>query len=239
MSKKEIAVQAKPKQAASSQLGIGTNFKRLDLFGKPIGFKIDGKDKYRTVTGGTVSLLILLILTLFASNRISKLVTRTDAKYQTIIDEKAIDALTPITFGEANFNIAVAVADKYNNVIYSKGYVEWEVSLISKKLADDGKIKINETPLGTRNCTKADSNRFYAPLSMDEHSTDAVLQTFLQMICLKNAPNIALFGESLDLELQLISLSLVRCTEHEYCKSDTEIDEFLKSDKYMIAYYNN
>ena len=36
----------------------------------------------------------------------------------------------------------------------------------------------------------------------------------------------------------LIHIKIEKCTDHDYCKSEEEIDEFFKTDKYMLMLNN-
>ena len=72
--------KSKSKHNIKSQLG--GFYRSFDLFGSPVGFKVDNKDSFTSIMGATMSLLIAAIILTYGSGKFLKMSERADTSFQ-------------------------------------------------------------------------------------------------------------------------------------------------------------
>ena len=141
-------------------------FKGLDMYGKTIGFRVNGQDKARSTCGMWVSICIyLLVFVLFlqklllaASGQHLYFVELTDDFAGRLLRQDQKDAL-------ANFSVGVGIlskklVDSDQVTLEAKEdearYGTWVVVQEKMELDEDGKYELIQTEIPTRSCSKRD-----------------------------------------------------------------------------------
>ena len=89
-------------------------FKMFDLYGESVGFTIDkGNEKYRTVIGAVLSIVVLAAVASQSIVKFEVLVNRSDTNYQEFLVDQEENKV--LTFENTNFNLAFAYS--YNGVV--------------------------------------------------------------------------------------------------------------------------
>ena len=130
-------------------------FKGLDLYGKTIGFRVNGQDKARSTCGMWVSICIyLLIFVLFlqklllaASGQHLHFVELTDDFAGRLLRQHQKDAL-------ANFSVGVGILSE--KLVDQARYGTWVVVQEMAYLDEAGKYELDQTEIPTRSCSKED-----------------------------------------------------------------------------------
>lgn len=130
-------------------------FKGLDLYGKTIGFRVNGQDKARSTCGMWVSICIyLLVFVLFlqklllaASGQHLYFVELTDDFAGRLLRQDQNDAL-------ANFSVGVGILSE--KLVDQARYGTWVAVQEKMELDEDGKYELIQTEIPTRSCSKSD-----------------------------------------------------------------------------------
>ena len=90
----------------------GEVFRRLDIFGLELPtFNLKGRDKVQTRIGGVVSILIGLLVLMYASLKFSHLVDRHNPVINSFYKENYYESGEGIDLAERNVKIAFTVED--------------------------------------------------------------------------------------------------------------------------------
>ncbi|KAL4455127.1 hypothetical protein ABPG74_006509 [Tetrahymena malaccensis] len=65
---------------------VQSGFKKIDLFGKPIGLNYKNQDKFQTVFGGIITILMIIVLCLFFQKNISQFLNKEEIKVSYVQD---------------------------------------------------------------------------------------------------------------------------------------------------------
>lgn len=140
-------------------------FKGLDLYGKTIGFRVNGQDKARSTCGMWVSICIyLLVFVLFlqkvllaASSQHLYFVEQTDDFAGRLLRQDQNEALK-------NFNVGVGILSeevtKWKNetraseeLVGQARYGTWVLVQEKMELDEDGKYELIQTEIPTKSCS--------------------------------------------------------------------------------------
>ena len=70
---------------------ISNTFKRFDLFGDSIGFKVNGNNVYNSVPGAIISLCIMIVVTLYGVMKFGKLSQREDTIFYSSSERTSVE----------------------------------------------------------------------------------------------------------------------------------------------------
>ena len=127
------------------------------------------------------------------------------------------------------FNFALKTAGNYNtHFIDTHGYIEYNLVNLGFEFTDQLEFFPQQVPI--HQCT---------PEDFDSHNFDsyepAMQSNLLSMMCYDRLYPINVYGNLDTQSGQVISVDLVKCTLHDYCKNDQEIDEFLKDKAFQFG----
>jgi hypothetical protein len=176
--------------------------KTLDIFGQGISLRINGQLKSKTVVGGTLSILmIMLLLAMF-------FVSAQDVLYhknpQVSVESVVLDKIPDMILNNKTFPIAIALTGNSNGAISMPNYFSFKYIVLSGNTSED----LTETELNLTNCRKeffpyiAQEN--YDSLGMDEY------------YCIENQ-EIIISGAWAESYISYLSLRFA------FCKNDTDL----------------
>ena len=83
--------------------------KRIDIYGEQITFKIDGKDRTTSRLGVLLSIVTLLLASIYMMRKGQDLLEHGETKYQVFKKLGQLDSSREFTFDEMDINFAVMV----------------------------------------------------------------------------------------------------------------------------------
>ena len=143
--------------------------------------------------------------------------------------------------GEEGFNIAIALTgfDTVRESILNPEYANLSFETSQWDVLDDGKIDWKVSPIASHMCSEeelgltGDNSRI---MPVHETSTAYVNLYKEKFICL-NQEDLKIYGTFSSKKAQVFRASLNRCSGKDFCKSEEEINEFMK-DKYLLVLTN-
>ena len=72
-------------------MNLRTAFKRIDMFGKPIGFNFNGQSTYTTWYGSILSMVAISLVILYTSVQFITMLDYGDSKYMTKLESNDLD----------------------------------------------------------------------------------------------------------------------------------------------------
>ena len=100
------------------------------------------------------------------------------------------------------------------------GYIEYQLINTAFEYAEGLEVEPRQIP--THKCTAED----FADFDFFKN-TEAAQRNLLSKMCYNDPGSMSLYGSADSETGSIIIIDVARCKNHEYCKSDIEIDEFL------------
>ena len=103
--------------------------KKLDLFDNPRylpAFNIKGKSSFQTITGGVMSIVVMLIVFLFSLQKLQHLLMRQNPSINTYMELEAFTAEDKLNLEKENVRIAFTLEDYFTREPkMDPKYVKW------------------------------------------------------------------------------------------------------------------
>ena len=89
--------------------------KSASIFGVNVpSFNVNGKYKIDTFLGGVLTFLVIVVVALFGSYKMIKLVNQLNPQFSTILMENNFSLTDRLYLNENNFKIAISIVGKYD-----------------------------------------------------------------------------------------------------------------------------
>ena len=127
----------------------------IDSFGRPFEFMLpNGSKKYRSLLGSVLTLIIVLVVALYAVYKWQLLIEKDQVTVSFSKEENYFDE-TSILDPASRFNLAVGIYDRKNrdNLVFDESFGKLSVKMIEYSKSKSG---ITTTTLTTHDCTAAD-----------------------------------------------------------------------------------
>ena len=146
-----------------------------------------------------------------------------DTIHQSLNDKYDFNKENPLYFSDTGvvFNFGIKKAGKYSSLtVDTHGYIEYHLTNTAFEYVNGLEIDPREIP--THRCTVDDfaDFDFYG-------NTEAAQRNLLSKMCYNDPGSMNMYGSADSETGSIIIIDVARCKNHEYCKSDIEIDEFL------------
>ena len=132
-----------------------------DMFGRPIpSFNLKGEDEVKTITGGVLTIMLILTILAYGSNKALELFKKNNPVVNVVRKPNAIDEDEVINIGESDFKFTFSLERSFGSFIADDPvFMRWRVRHYGRK---NGKLFQNFLPF--HRCTAEDMEQFY-PIS--------------------------------------------------------------------------
>ena len=205
--------------------------------------KIDGgEDQVKSGMGTFCSVLLLLVTTVYAYQKLVVFIGKTDIKIMLQTDDMHFDEMDRFT-AKMGFNIAVAFTayDSEQDWILDERYGELVVKSFSWGTGEDGKPYTTNKKLKTHICTEedlalngvTDNSLFFEPHSASKPFASFYRKKFL---CV-DPEDMYINGDFTSNSATQIRVYLTKCRNRPDCYSDAQINAFYR-DKFLLLLMN-
>lgn len=153
------------------ELDLGSVWKRLDMFGVSLPmFNIHGQTVTNTVCGGVASFVVLFIFFLYATLKLSHLLSKYNPDISTVVETNFYDQNTRLRLGDLDFSIAFTI----------EGYLDKKAKNDPKFVKTMARIVTytdgvsSERFIPFSKCTKAQLDRFSPPAHGMQEQIDKI-----------------------------------------------------------------
>ncbi len=200
--------------------------KKLDYFAVTFEFRVDKKQKYGSITGGTWFLLYIILAIAYAIQRFFDYISWNDSKIQFI--EKSLDPGPALNFKNLTFSYAVRVTFDNDTILKNTSLEDlfvMEHSFVSSK-DNEKKKKISSIP---RTCKESD---FYN--RTDDYSIFK-RQPISEFDCFDFYDNFTLNGIYTDPEMSYSEVLLK--LNNKYMQNYTELKDIFNNNQFKFTLY--
>jgi hypothetical protein len=212
---------------------------KVDLIGNRIGFKIENSFYFKSVFGGTLTIILAMVSISTLVNFGLPLFTRTNPKVTSTNSYEELPYINLTT----NFPLAVNVV-KRGAIPLENFESYYNITMISYNTKmNDGLPKVTLTPINMRICKEED---FQGRLSQFNKIANPV--NFSQYFCLPSNQNLEIYGVIGTTNVNYLALLINKCTNGSQiiCKKDEEITsqfqnlfiQYISSDYYFDSKNN-
>ncbi|EAS00224.3 transmembrane protein, putative (macronuclear) [Tetrahymena thermophila SB210] len=207
---------------------IQSGFKRIDLFGKPIGLNYKSQDKFQTVFGGIITILMIIVLCLFFQKNISQFINKEEIKVSYVQDYNSNP--TNLVLDLNKFMFAIQITQ--NNFI-SKPLFEVYLENRHYQRFDNGTQGQKRQQLFMEPCTLSHWSNIGS--DFDWNTTYQQLG-FSDWLCPKKNQTIILGGDYTSTDFYFLKISINKCdpnkvqnefTPYSSCASQDDIQKVL------------
>ena len=193
-----------------------------------------------SIFGTLMSFIFMGIVIGYSAQRLDILLNRKDVDIlQTVRDNYFSDneAFT----GEEGFNIAIALTgfDSVRDSVLDPEYANLIFETSQWDVLEDGEINWQITSVASHTCSEEElglTGDYSRIMPAHETSTAYVNLYKKKFVCL-NKEDLKIYGTFNSKKAQLLRASLIRCSGKDFCKSEEEINEYMK-DKYLLVLTN-
>ena len=193
-------------------LGLGSTFKKLDIFLTPVpGFNLNGRNHLRTGIGGILSFLILYISVMFAAYKFAHLISRHNPQVNSYVNYNAFTFDDIFNAKDEGFKMAFAlerhisgeiIDDSKEDMRYFKWFAQYNKYV-------DGERHMHEIPM--KPCTQADYEEFYPVDPAFRHRIEHI-KSFNAFMCLDTSEmDIELRGTEMSGMFNTLDVMVVPC----------------------------
>jgi hypothetical protein len=197
-----------------------------DFFGQGINLTINKMTKAKTIFGGILSILLVIMVSFLFFFYAEDLLYRQNPL--TSNELQMMKKFPNITLDKFSFPFSVSLLNKENEMIYKPKYFKYQFNYI---YGDTSNSQLNSLPLKVKNCGSDDF-----PLISNEQFENLNLNNTL---CIENQ-NLTISGSMTEKSISFISIKISIClniTEEDQCAPMQEIEEFIFSGTYSWKIY--
>ena len=213
----------------------------------------DGATSVPTIAGLILSILMPILLVGYGVQKFDILINKKDAK---IFSTDLIDNIPDTKVFGTNVGLKIAVAfvefpskegDDPEEPVLDKEYGRIAFYREAYGFVNNNTVDYEYVDLPAHQCTREELNldKWTENIGNEENvffHTAKRYQTDLNLhqkkfMCIE-PEDMRMQGDYNSETASLIHIKIEKCTDHDYCKSEEEIDEFFKTDKYMLMLNN-
>ena len=213
---------------------IQSKIKSYDMYGRKISFTYKGEDEYKTLCGGLVSLIVLILLALYTWLLVVIMINREDTQKASYgLVKNLIFDNEVLSLKDTTFSLAFSVKDGGINVMEDETYVTMTIYQHQVILASDGSYEDASTSVNYDTCGQT--------LFNFDQANDISKVGITQYLCPLNS-NFELKGNSYADDFRYFTVNVTKCVNGTdpavTCKTSEQIDEALRDQRFYIALVN-
>ena len=118
---------------------LSSAFRSFDMFGKSVGFRIEGKETHGSYIGAILTILVIFVTLSYSFRRIEILTSYGDTSHQVSQAANDYSKDSPLDFADTSlvFNFAIKIAGKYDtHYVDTHGYIQYVVKNLGIEFTD-------------------------------------------------------------------------------------------------------
>jgi hypothetical protein len=212
-------------------------FHNIDYFSRPVQITFDDREKYSTILGKILSLVIYCLTVALIVNSWNSLLDRVNPKTSTTNTYKVDSPL--MNLSELNSIYIVLFQTSDFLAFNDPSYIKFVTNLFEVKRYDNGTSSFNYFPLKQMNCSK-----YRETFNAKGFQKDFDINYLDKGICIDlNSRDIVLGGNFANNYFSNFVFSLKKCVNSSHsdviCKSQDEIDDKIKGSFLQFFYFDN
>jgi hypothetical protein len=199
---------------------------RIDQFGQGIELRIDKLTKAKTLLGGLLTIIMLVLLFLIFFFSAQDILYHTNPRIS--LEQKVNGGLPTMSLNQETFPISFSLMMNGNFALYKPEYFSYYISL---RYGNTTAIELSEDFYNITVCKK----EFFPVVSQEAYDNLNMNQNF----CVKDQ-NFTLSGGWNSNYISYLSLRIAICTGEDYCAPYNEIEDYIKTNTFFwnIFYMN-